>query len=200
MTYTSKVGALGVAALLFLNACNNTTTTESKSDTSVTTAPMEPPPAPAPAPAAAPAMNVDSNFVATVAAANSTELRILEAAGSRGTNKELKVHAKMMIADHKKLGEGVKAYAQKKNYPLPADDGSEAKNKLDGLDKNAKGAAWDKAWTDEMVNAHQDAINLFEKNANDVKDDELKKMINDALPTLHKHLDMMKDLQGKMNK
>ena len=53
-------------------------------------------------------------------------------------------------------------------------------------------------WTDEMVDAHEKTISRFESAQKDVKDEELRTMITNTLPTLRSHLDMMKGLQAKM--
>ena len=144
--------------------------------------------------------NPDSNFVVKATKANMEELKILQAGWDNGSSKDLKAHAKMMIADHKKLGASVKAYSDKKSYTLPADDNGKGDDAVASLNKNTKGADWDKAWVDKMVEGHNDAISLFEDYQNKVKDPDLQKMITDALPTLHSHLDMMKQLQDKMSK
>lgn len=144
--------------------------------------------------------NADSNFVVDATEINMAELKVLQAGINSGTNKDLKSHAKMMLADHKKLGDGVNAYAAKKGYRLPADDNGKGKDAIDKLNNEKKGADWDKAWVDHMVSAHEDAISRFEKGQNNVKDEELKTMITNALPTLRSHLDMMKQMQDKMGK
>ena len=144
--------------------------------------------------------NPDSSFAVKAAATNMAELKVLQAGIDNGTGKDLKSHAKMMMADHKKLGAGMKAYADKKGYTLPADDGGKGDDAIAMINKSNKGADWDKAWVDHMVSAHEDCISMFEKGQKDVKDDELRTMITNALPTLHSHLDMMKGLQDKMGK
>ncbi len=144
--------------------------------------------------------NPDSNFVVKAATANMEELKILQAGWDKGTDKDLKAHAKMMIADHKKLGAKVKDYSGKKSYILPADDNGKGDDAVAKLDKNTKGKDWDKAWADKMVDGHNDAISLFEKYQDKVKDPDLKAMITETLPTLHSHLDMMKQLKDKLGK
>ncbi len=144
--------------------------------------------------------NVDSDFVVKATIANMEELKIIQAGLDNGTDKDLKMHAKMMMADHKKLGGKVKAWAAKVNYPLPDNDKGKGDDAVATLGKNSKGADWDKAWTDKMIGGHEDAISLFENNQNSVKDADLKALITDALPTLHSHLDMMKQLKDKLNK
>jgi putative membrane protein len=144
--------------------------------------------------------NPDSSFAVKAATANMAELKVLQAGLDNGSSKELKAHAKMMMADHKKLGAGMKAYADKKGYTLPADDGGKGDDVIASLGKNNKGADWDKAWVDHMVSAHEDAISMFEKGQKDVKDDELRTMITNALPTLRAHLGMMQEMQKGMMK
>jgi putative membrane protein len=144
--------------------------------------------------------NEDSGFVVKAAIANSTELKVLQAGIDKGTNKELKAHAKMMLADHKKLGDKVKAYSSKKGYTLPDGDNGKGDDAVTNLDKNSPGSDWDKAWTDHMLSAHEEAISMFERGQSGVKDDELKNIITGALPTLHAHLEMMKNLKDKLGK
>jgi putative membrane protein len=142
--------------------------------------------------------NPDSNFVVKATIGNKEEINMLQAGIDNGTSKELKAHAKMMLADHKKLGDKVAAYSAGKGYTLPADDQGKANDELAKLNKNSKGAEWDKAWTDFMVNEHSDDISMFEKGQSDVKDSTLKNMIGSALPILHSHYDMVKGLQSNM--
>jgi putative membrane protein len=144
--------------------------------------------------------NADSNFVVDATRDNMAEIKSIQAGLDRGTNKELKMHAKMMMADHKKMGAEVTALSAKLGYPLPANDDGKGDDAVASIDKNNKGNDWDKAWVDHMVSAHEDAIRLFEKGQNNVKNDELKTMIANALPTLRSHLDMMKQMQDKLGK
>jgi len=142
--------------------------------------------------------NPDSNFVVKAATANAEEIVLIKAGIDMGTSKELKMHAKMMMTDHKGLAAKVKAYSAGKNYILPDGDNGKSADDMDKLNKNSKGADWDKAWVSMMIDKHNDAIDLFEKGQNNVMDADLKAIITNTLPTLHSHLDMMKQLQDKM--
>jgi putative membrane protein len=144
--------------------------------------------------------NDDSDFVVEAMVDNNMDINMIQAGLDRGTDKELKGHAKMMMADHKKLGTEIKAYADKKGYKVPEGDDNKSKEKLDGLNKNTKGKEWDKAWVDAMVNGHEDDIRFYDRNSNDVEDPELKTMITNTLPALRSHRDMMKQLQDKLGK
>ena len=143
--------------------------------------------------------NPDSDFVVKATIANKEEINILQAGIDNGTSKELKAHARMMLTDHKKLGDKVSAYASDKGYTLPADDNGKANDELTKLNSHSKGNDWDKAWVDFMVNAHSDDISMFEKAQNNAKDSTLKNMIGSALPVLQNHYDMVKQLQNNMS-
>jgi putative membrane protein len=207
---TSKLHAILIASLFFASACGNGNnagngaqnamdTMAAKADTAMDHVKND-------AQAAAGAVegavnkNEDSDFVVKAALTNNAELKVLQAGIDNGTGKEVNAHARMMIADHKKLGEKVKAYATKKGYTLPDGDNGKGDDVIATLNKSNKGADWDKAWVDHMVSAHKDAIDMFERGQAGVKDDELKNIIAGALPTLHSHLDMMQKLQDKLGK
>lgn len=144
--------------------------------------------------------NQDSNFVVKAARTNMAEMKVFQAGIDNSSNKELKGHAKMMMADHKMIGETLMAYSSKKGYTLPASDEGKGDEIMGDLNKNTKGAEWDKAWVDHMVSAHKDVIDMFEGANKDVKDAELQKIITDVLPKLRSHLDMVKGMQDKMVK
>jgi putative membrane protein len=141
----------------------------------------------------------DYNFVVRAATTNNAELRVLQSAMDKGTDKELKSHVKMMLADHKQLGAKVKAYSAKKGYTLPDGDNGASDGEMNKLN-GKKGKDYDKELTDHLVSAHKDAINLFETEQTKVSDPELKTMIGSSLATLHSHLNMMNRMQDKMGK
>ena len=47
------------------------------------------------------------------------------------------------------------------------------------------------------VSAHQDAVKLFEKASNDVKDPDIKQFAIQTLPVLQQHLQMAQGLQQR---
>lgn len=138
----------------------------------------------------------DENFVEDVIKANTEEMHLLALATKKGTDKELKGHAKMMMADHKKMGMEMGDYAKKKGIAVDVDSSDMKSN----MDDDAAGADWDRNWVDKMVSAHEDVISKFEKKEQNAGDEELKAMVSKTLPTLRSHLDMVKGLQAKMQK
>jgi len=197
--------AIACAALAFTVSCNNSTTSGSSATTDTTTNTMQnakggmEQAASNASTAVSEAMdhNPDSSFVAKVAVANNEEINVLQAGIEKGTSKDLKAHAKMMIADHKALKVKLAAYAAKKNYPIAADDEGKAASALSDMSSKT-GTDWDKAWASAMYDGHEKTIGVFEGARSQVKDDELKGMITATLPTLHAHLEMVKELQAKL--
>ncbi|MES2702763.1 MAG: DUF4142 domain-containing protein [Bacteroidota bacterium] len=204
MTHYSKLGALCVATLLFASSCSESKTesTTETVETNVDTMAQNVKEGAQDAAAAvkdAFTADSDSDFVVKATIDNNMELKLLQAGVAKGADKDLKKHATMMIADHKKLGAKVAAYAKAKGYKLPDGDDGKSTEKLADIDKSAKGKEWDKEWTDDVLDAHESAVNLFERNSDNVKDAELKAMIDEALPTLRSHRDMMKEMDERLD-
>jgi len=188
--------ALSCALSLTVLSCGNSTSSSTSSDstsTSSTTNTMAAAPADTTAANTNANSNKDADFINDVAVSNAKEIAWLQAGIDNG-GKDVKEHAKMMKKDHEQLAQQVKDYAGKKNIALPPDQ-DYSKDVDMG---NKKGKDWDKAWVDKMVDEHQKTIDKFQKAQNEVSDAELKTMITNTLPTLQKHLDMCKTLQGKM--
>lgn len=141
--------------------------------------------------------NPDSAFVAKTTMKNQHEIVMLQAGVKMGTNKQLKEHAKMMLADHTKLAKKLEAYASSKHYSAIEKGNEKAADDMDDM-KGKTGADWDKAWLNKMIDGHKDNISAFESARNDVKDSELKSLIDNTLPTLHHHLDMVTSLRDNM--
>lgn len=141
--------------------------------------------------------NPDSSFVVKATMKNQHEIMMLQAGIKMGTNKQLKDHAKMMLADHQKLAKKMEDYANSKHYAAMEKGNEKAADDMDDM-KDKKGADWDKAFLDKMIDGHKDNISTFENARNDVKDNELKAIIDNTLPTLHHHLDMVTSLRDSM--
>ena len=63
---------------------------------------------------------------------------------------------------------------------------------------SASGAAFDRGFIEAQVKAHQEAVALFEKQANGGSDADLKAFAQKQLPGLRNHLKQAQDLQGKL--
>jgi putative membrane protein len=145
-----------------------------------------------------PGTQADMAFINDAISNNIAEIASHKAAVSKAESKEVKMHAQHMLTDHMKLGDDMKAFARKKNYNIPMDAPADKKQAMDAMNKDNKGAAWDKAYIAMQVQAHQETIAKFQAAEKTVVDPELKNMIAAALPKLQTHLQMVQDAQSKM--
>jgi putative membrane protein len=138
----------------------------------------------------------EEDFVTDVLDMNAREIAWLNAGISKGTDSELKAHAKKMLTDHNTLRSELKDYAQKNNINTPDTDTS---NVIDMTDRY--GADWDAEWADEVSDDHQRLVNRFERAQRRIKENTaLLDIINKALPVLQSHLNTSQQLENKLEK
>lgn len=197
--FMKRIALLCIATVLLLSGCgagDNTNTNRNTSNnmakTSPTaTAPMET------ANANKPAMGDDADFMTAADLAGLAEIELGKLAQTKAQNAEVKKFAGQMVTDHTKAGDELKALGKKKDFKPATELDSAHKlimQKLQGL----SGADFDKAYVDAMVDDHEDAVDLFEGQAKDGKDTELKAFAAKTLPVLRGHLNMIKDIKAKM--
>jgi len=127
----------------------------------------------------------------------------LEIAGSKmalekSQNADVKQFAQKMIDDHTKVGQQLEALAKSKGFEPPKDPSMMQTAKLKALGLRDEG--FDKAYADEIgVDAHEDAVKLFEKASKEVKDPEVKQFAIETLPSLQQHLQAAKTLQQSVS-
>jgi putative membrane protein len=142
-------------------------------------------------------MEKDADFVANTVAANYGEIKFAQLANQRSSNAEVKKIASMLVTDHTKtLGE-LKKFAQSKSISVPVEEDDEARRKTDRFSDEA-GKDFDKKWTKEMIDRHEETINKFEKRLDKTEDADLKAWINKTLPTLRHHLDQLNTCNEKI--
>ena len=110
--------------------------------------------------------------------------------------------ARMMVADHTKLLNDGNALAKRLHVTpdTAAADSIRNANKTlsDQLKSMPKGAAFDSAYVNAQVAGHQATLDMLKNAANQAQSADLKKALNDAMPTVQKHLDRIQAIQGKM--
>lgn len=128
----------------------------------------------------------DSKFAVDAANGGLAEVQLGEAAQSKGSDPKVKEFGKMMVTDHTKANDELKALAASKNITLPTAPSEEMmKAAADVTEKNGK--EFDKAYIAQMKKDHDKTIKLFEDGQKNVKDPELKAFIEKTLPVLRTH-------------
>jgi len=176
---------LCLVSVVFFAACNDadktTTTTDSTTTTMDTTA------------MTTPVTNPEQETINELVPGNANEIAWIQAAlDNKSSSKALKDHARMMLADHKKLGTAVSDLVAKKNWSMPSVDTTGAVTINDKTGKD-----WDNAWTEKMVADHAALLDKLTQAEAKVTDADLKTLITNTKPVVQKHLDMAKMMQGK---
>jgi len=135
------------------------------------------------------ASNPDQKFAEQAAIGGITEVEAGKMAQTKASAAPVKSFAEHMVADHTKANDQLKQLALSKGVMLPTSpDRSHARD----LEKAGKlqGADFDRQYMKMMVADHKKTVSLFEKEAKNGKDPELKAFASTLLPDLQKHLQM----------
>lgn len=133
----------------------------------------------------------DSEFAVNAADAGMLEVELGKLAATNASNAQVKAFAQGMVTDHSQANEELKSLAAGKNITLPATL-SEDKQKTVNDMAAKKGADFDKAYADMMVSDHEKVVDMFQKEADNGKDMDVKGWAAGKVPTLQHHLEMAK--------
>jgi len=131
----------------------------------------------------------DAEFVTKAASGGLFEVKSSKLALEKATKAECKHFAEMMIKDHTKANDELKAAAAKAGVPLPAELAPHHQKMLNDL-KAARD--FDAAFVDAQLKSHVEAVDLFTAASASVKDPGLRDFAVKTLPTLKMHLDHVK--------
>jgi putative membrane protein len=131
----------------------------------------------------------DKDFIQAAAKGGMMEVEMGKMGQKQAKSADVKKFATLMVTDHTKANNQLKALAKKKGVTLE----SEAP-KMDKMDD----ASFDKDYMADMVKDHEKDVAEFEKQAKDGSDADVKAWANKTLPTLKKHLELAKETQGKL--
>ncbi|MDQ6785224.1 MAG: DUF4142 domain-containing protein [Acidobacteriota bacterium] len=136
-------------------------------------------------------------FMTEAAKGGMAEVELSKMALPKLKDAAVKQFAQQMIADHTRANNELKELAAKKKVTLPTE--LDAEHKATAADMNSmSGADFDKDYVNAMVADHEKAVALFQGQSTGGTDADAKAFAAKTLPTLQKHLDMIKTIQGKM--
>jgi putative membrane protein len=137
-----------------------------------------------------------ADFVTQAAVSDMFEIESSKLAVERSDG-PTKAFAEQMIKDHEKTSVELKGLISsgkvKESAPTTLDSAHQAKlDKLKGL----KGTDFTKQYHDDQVDAHQDAVSLFQRYGKEGDNPALKEWAAKTAPALEHHLDMAKKLDN----
>jgi putative membrane protein len=125
----------------------------------------------------------DANFLVNVA-----EIKLGQLAKQMGRTERVKELGRMMDDAHSKCMSSLATLAATKSITIPTTPTDNTLSAYKDLN-NKSGADFDLAYCDMMVNGHKDAIVMFEKEAAESTDADIKQWATEILPELRMHLD-----------
>jgi putative membrane protein len=137
------------------------------------------------------AIVVDNNsgqkFLMEASKMQHEEIALGRLAQQRGTSQHVKDLGNMMVQDHTKTLSEIQTLAQSQSITIPS---TLENSSVDGYDKlsDKTGNDFDKSYTDLMVKHHKDAIDKFEKAAENTENSEVAAWARQKLPGLRTHL------------
>jgi putative membrane protein len=136
----------------------------------------------------------DANFMVDAANASMMEVEMGNIAQKKSSDRHVIDYATMMVNDHTKANNELKALAAMKNVTLPSAVSEDMQKHMNDMrEKQVKD--FDKDYIDMMVNDHKDVIGKFEKTAEKGKDADLRAWASTTLMTLRMHLDSAQYIQ-----
>jgi putative membrane protein len=139
----------------------------------------------------------DARFAVQAANGGMAEVELAKLAQQKGTDKQVKAFAAMMIKDHSMANMEMTELANTKKITLPGTINKEAQDLKKEL-AGKSGAEFDKAYVAAMVKDHQEDIELFEEARKKVNYPEMTALIDKALPMLRLHLQTITQIQHQM--
>jgi len=145
----------------------------------------------------------DKQFITQAARGGKAEVELSQLAAERGTDKDVVQLGQKMIQDHGLIGDELKRLAERKGIALPKDEldakGQATKDRLVQTAERS-GIAFDREYVRKMVADHEMTVAMFEREARNTRDPEIRDWALRTLPTLRDHLQHVHDLDDDLRK
>ena len=138
----------------------------------------------------------DVKFVKHEAAAGGAVVKIAGLGVKKAENADIKAFAEMLVTDHTKANEELKALATTKGVEISDVIDPKHASAFQKLEKYS-GAEFDKNFISDIVSAHKKCVSNFEAASTDSKDADVKAWASKMLPALKAHLEKAETLKSK---
>src|SRR5215217_2376823 len=132
----------------------------------------------------------DTAFANKAAVGGMAEVEFGKLALEKANNPKVKDFASMMVKDHGKANDELKAIASAKNIMLPSTLDTEHAKIHEELNSRT-GVEFDKAYVKAMVEGHKKTLALMEDGSKNCQDAELKGFAARTAPVVKHHLDLI---------
>ena len=142
--------------------------------------------------------NNTRDFVVEAASGGMMEVELGQLAQQKATSQKVKDFGAMMVRDHSKANEELKAAVSGK-LDVPATLQEKHQHHVSDL-RDKTGTEFDRAYIKMMVDDHEKDIKKFEDISKSSKDPAVVNFANNALPTLKTHLSEAKSIRDELSK
>ena len=158
--------------------------------------PAAPPPASAPAAAAASSVSdADKTFVDQAVASGMTEVALTAHTMDKAASPRVKEIATLLNTDHTATNQELGRLATKKGVAVPATPKEDKQAEIKQI-RGLTGADLDNAVLPKLAEAHRKSIELYERQAKEGGDADLKLFAQKTLPVLRSHLKQLESVQA----
>ncbi|HLN75351.1 MAG TPA: DUF4142 domain-containing protein [Prolixibacteraceae bacterium] len=143
------------------------------------------------------ASNKDEDFIKDAVSGGLMEVELGRYAQQNAKHPRVRNFGAMMVRDHSKANDELKALLTQKNITIPATMDDKHHDKMTDIQKKT-GADFDKDYMSEMVDDHDKDVDKFKKFAENGTDPELKSFAGKILPILLMHQDSAKKIKDAL--
>lgn len=129
----------------------------------------------------------ENTFLTNAAEGGMAEVELGNLAQEKGNSDVVKQFGKRMVDDHSKINDELKPLASSKGVTVPTTLDAKSQATKDRLSK-LSGAAFDRAYMQDMVTDHTHDVAEFRRMASSATDPDIKAFASKQLPTLEEHL------------
>jgi putative membrane protein len=139
----------------------------------------------------------DYSFMREAAHGNAAEVEMGRLTVQQAVDSDVKAFGQRMIDDHSSAQSRLMQLANRKNVDLPTEPAASQKMKKDSL-AGKSGAAFDRAYMEEMVSDHEKDVQAYENQVNRGEDADVVAYARQTLPTLRDHLQRAREIEAKI--
>ena len=141
----------------------------------------------------------DKAFMKKAAQGGLAEVQLGQLATQNASDPAVKQFGQRVVDDHTKANDQLKSLAQQKGVTLPTDLNAKDQATKARLEK-LHGAAFDRAYMNDMVKDHTKDVAEFRHESQAAKDSDVKQFAAQTLPTLQDHLKQAKSTDQQVAK
>lgn len=139
---------------------------------------------------------LDDKFAQQAARDSLAEIEMGQMARDKKPRQAVAQFARRMIDDHTKANRQLGEILVKQQITMPAEPDRAHRQAAERLAK-LSGEEFERAYMRQMVQDHQKSVTLFERQARDGQDAQLRRFAENSLPALREHLEMAQDIYGR---